>query len=339
MSAREVRKLVNQFGIPVKGFKRVVKGVYQVQSLNGDYFALKSMTCSSAQLQWIDKALCSLRSAGFSKISWRDPSRAEGKKLYVQSRSGTRYILTPWIQGKWPSPRSPEDMKSCGIILADFYRKGSIAISHQGERNMLGKWPSELHMQHVKLKKLISKSKKRPYPKRLRLFLQSHGEEILNYATEARSMLQNSLYRKESNKARRQPHVCHGDGGPSNFILSQNSSYLIDFETLRIDLRAYDLYRVIFNSCKDHGWRFSIAKSILDGYQTVSYLTSTDFSLVKVWLRFPQTTYLLLRGHYVSSRAQIAAGMHAALQAERRITAFLKELDKYSSFTSTEHGA
>lgn len=335
MNVTAVRKIATRFGIQVKASRRIVKGVYRIELSNGKSFALKSMAYPLARLRWIDKALQKVRSAGFTRISWRNPAEAEGRKLYVKFKKGPPYILTPWIQGRWPSPKSQEDMKICGITLANLHRKGTISSLQKSKLSMIGKWPSELYFKHEKLARHIHISRKSRRPNPLHSFLRNHGEEILYYSKRAQSLLQKSRYKQECKKAGQQHHICHGDGGPTNFIFSKDGSYLIDFETLRIDLRAYDLYRVIYNSCKDHEWNFTIAQAILDSYQTEFKLDATDIELIKIWLRFPRTIVTLLNQYYRSSgvkiRSGIAAKLPSALNSERRITAFLKELDQYSN--------
>jgi len=332
MKVTEVVKLAKQFGINVRKTKRIIKGVYRIEASNGKSFALKSMAYSSAQIRWMDNSLQGLRRAGFTQLSWRNPSDTEGKKLFVRS-SGTPYILTPWIQGRWPSPQSREDMRTCGVTLAHFHRTGLIAPSKNSVMNMIGMWPAELHIKHKTLARHINLSRKSHHLNDLHSVLRAYGAELLDYSRQAQVILQKSLYSQECKKAEQLCHLCHGDGGPTNFILNPNGSFLIDFETLRIDLRAYDLYRVIYNSCKDHEWKYSIAQAILDGYHSISRLNATDLELTKAWLRFPRTTVLLLNKYHRSSsleiKSWIAQQVPAALKSERRVTAFLKELDLY----------
>lgn len=159
--------------------------------------------------------------------------------------------------------------------------------------------------------------------------------EILSYSKQASQLLRNYGYQK---KCRTHGHLivlCHGDGGPTNFINNAKGMHLIDFETMRVDLRAYDLYRVIYNSCKDHAWKFSIAKSFLDGYKSEIKLERTDFMMLRALLRFPQTTYLLLHQYrHPGARVKsiVLRQIPRALAAERKISSFLSKLDRYSGF-------
>ncbi|MGI6357901.1 MAG: phosphotransferase [Bacillota bacterium] len=332
MNIKEAWVTARRFGVQVKRVRRIVNGVYRVRSSDGRQFALKPMAYPLAQLRWIDSVLHQLKESGFAHISWRDRNQPEGRKLYVISRVGIPYVLNPWIPGRWPAPQSPVEMKACGAALAELHQKGVVSPRSPRRMIMIGKWPAELQAKHARLVRQIAISKRSAHPHRLHSFLRRHGNELLRYSREAQSLLGCSDYAQEC-KSARPLHVCHGDGGPTNFTVNREGVYLIDFETLRIDLRSYDLYRVIYNSCKDHNWDFTIAQHIFDGYQTISELNANDIDFIKAWLRFPRTTTLLLNRYYVSKstkeKTRITAKLPAAIRVERRMTAFLAQLSRY----------
>lgn len=162
-------------------------------------------------------------------------------------------------------------------------------------------------------------------------FLQKSREEIIGFCEQARNLLQTELYSNEC--SHKKAVICHGDGGPTNFIFTSKDVFLIDFETLRIDLKAYDLYRIIYNSCKDNQWNFAIAKALVDGYQSVKQITPQDIELVKVWLRFPRTTALLLKKINIPSspkKNQIRKQFEEVLRIERKMGDFLAQLNQYA---------
>jgi CotS family spore coat protein len=327
-----VAKLAKKFRIQVRKASSVIRGVYRIELHNGRKYALKMMRCPASRLRWIDVTLSRVRTK-FPRISWRRPGY-KGEKVLWARLGRRRYVLNPWIRGRWPSPVSVKDMKACGMALARFHLAGlSVKVPRKGEFNTLYKWPSDLRAKHVRLKRQILIARRGGFQNSMDDFLKKHGSELLRYANEARRLLRNSSYRSACAKARLKRPLCHGDGGPTNFILNQNGTHLIDFETLRVDLRSYDLYRVIYNSCKDHGWNFRIARALLDGYQQVAKLSRTDFELIKVWLRFPRTTDLLLnlyRRSGPAGKASVLKKMGSALEAERKITRFLRQLDRYA---------
>ena len=331
---RVVSRLARAFGIRVRKSVRIKPGVYRIQLTNGKQYALKFMPRTSmSHIRWIDRALQRIRKNGFPRISWRNPQEPEGKKLVVRLKGKPTYVMNPWIRGRLPSIASNKDMRICGAALARFHKAGcAMHIPRRGAMYMLSQWPSELRKKHRGLIRNIAKARRNEFSPALNRFLQKHGNELLGYSRQARMLLRRSGYQAACRKARNRPTLCHGDAGPTNFILTKKGTHLIDFETLRIDLRAYDLYRLIYNACHVYGWQFRIARSLLDGYQSVSKLSRAELKLVKAWLRYPRTTDLLLfKYNYFGRRvkANVVRKLPAAIAAERKVTSFLRKLDRY----------
>jgi CotS family spore coat protein len=223
-------------------------------------------------------------------------------------------------------------MRACGTLLARFHQAGNrIAIPKAGRHNGLGSWPAYLRSERNKMLRSIRKAKRNGFGSPLDGFLQKHGNEILRYANISLRALQSSNYRSLCRKAKRT--LCHGDCGPSNIIRTRKGMYLLDFETMRIDLRAYDLYRIIYNSCKDHRWNFAIARSILDGYQKVFKLGRSDYRMLKMLLLFPREACKLIQEYSritPRGRLDILKFFPRTIANERRRLAFIKKLDAYA---------
>ncbi|HEX7057188.1 MAG TPA: phosphotransferase [Bacilli bacterium] len=313
--------------------KIVQKGVYRIVTPEGNEYCLKRMPYPPVQLRWIDKTLQQMRLTGAIRIGWRNPHEKSGKRLFVKwRRESPPFVLIPWLKGVWPSPHSNRQMKDCGTLLAKFHQAGKkIKIATPGRQNMMGKWPSYLREEQNKLRNAVYKANRNGFHSPLDRLLQKHGSEILQMAGASIRALRNSNYKSLCRNT--QATLCHGDCGPTNLIRTGKGMYLIDFETLRLDLRAYDLYRLIFNSCKDHNWNFAIAKAILDGYQKVCKLNRSDFQLLKILLRFPRGMCKLIQ-HYdkksPKEKLQVERDFPKVLAHERRRSAFLKKLDSYA---------
>lgn len=327
MSAESIGRIAERFGIKVRGLIKIREGIYRVNTSDGTSFSLKRMPKRLARLRWIDRVLLRVRNTG-PHLAWRNPHQPEGRRSLVTSKKGEPYVLIPWISGRMPSPRSLSDMRACGVALARFHVAGRAALKGKVAYSRIGTWHSMIVNRQRTLLRNIAKARRNGYSPPISLFLQQHGAEILHYSRQARTLLRRSGYRSYCSRALQTRVLTHGDGGPSNFIINSKGTHLLDFETLRVDLRAYDLYRIIFNSCKDYQWDFAIAKAILNGYRQVAKLHKTDYELIQVWLRFPQTTCLVLSS---SDRFPLSKSwLQWALASERRIGPFLQKLNKYS---------
>lgn len=330
---QKVRQLSKRFGIRVNKMEIVQKGVYRIATSDGREFCLKRMSYPPVQLRWIDSTLQRMRRKGFDRLGWRNPSVSSGKRLFVRRfRGSPPFVLIPWLRGPWPSPASSKQMKACGALLARFHQTGNnIQIPVSGRRNRKGSWPAVLKKERNKLRSMIRKAGRGGFNSPLDWMLQDHGKELVQMADASLRALRRSGYKRVCRKTR--AVLCHGDGGPTNFIRTGRGMYLIDFETLRMDLRAYDLYRIIFNSCKENHWKFSTAQSLLDGYQTIYRLNRSDIAMLKALLRFPRGICKLI-GQYdfkiSKGKRQIERDFPIVLAHERKRSAFLKQLDMYA---------
>jgi CotS family spore coat protein len=335
---QKVRQLSRKFGIQAKRMAIVHRGVYRIVTANGTEYCLKRMAYPPIRLRWIDKTLLRMQREGSIRLGWRNPREKAGKPLFAKWKpKSPPFVLTPWLRGAWPSPRSLRQMRACGTLLAKFHRAGKkIRIPLSGRRNMKGKWPSYLRKEQNTLRRVIRKARRNGFHSPLDRMLQTHGSEILQMARASFRVLRNSNYQSICRKTK--AVLCHGDGGPTNIIRTNKGMYLIDFETLRLDLPVYDLYRIIFNSSNDHNWNFAIAQSILDGYQKIYKLNRSDYRLLKALLRFPRGMCKLVEYYDKKTpkdKRQIERDFPKVLAHERRMGAFLKKLDKYAAKRNT----
>lgn len=328
LTDQSITNIAKQFGIRISELKKIKTGVYQVATPSGKAYSLKRMPIQLARLRWIDRILQRVRN-NYPYLVWRNRQMSEGRRIYVVSQQQWPYVLTPWVTGRMPSPLSLSDMRACGVALARFHLAGRAALSGEMAYSEIGTWHTMLLNKHRFLQRKIAEANMNVFSPWISRFLQKHSSEILHYSNQSRALLRNSGYSTLRQSAHRNAVLCHGDGGPSNYILNAKGTYLIDFETLHVNLRAYDLYRVIYNSCKDYQWNFAIARAILNGYRELAKLQKTDYELFRVWLRFPHTTYLVLRPCKVFPFTK--KWLQLALSAERAIGPFLQKLNNYAA--------
>ncbi|WP_219639477.1 phosphotransferase [Cohnella sp. CFH 77786] len=332
MTDRTIERLARSFHVRVASSRKIKSGVRMLVAPNGKAYALKRMRCPASRLRWMDRALRMTR-RGFPAIAWRDPNGRDGRLLSARfGGRGAAYVLTPWIRGREPSPRSEQDLRACAAALARFHAAGSeAALSESGGYSLLGKWPSLLKGRSALIAKWVRRAKRGELRGTLGDWLRRHGDDLLRRAEEALALLKRSPYRELCESSSGSRALCHGDSGPKNFVLTREGPYLIDFETLRLDLRAYDLYRLIRLACKSGGWRYETAKTVLDGYQRVSRLKSSEFDMIKVWLLFPNKAYKILSrldGPKVRNPRRFAGTLQAAASSERGLTSFLQDWDR-----------
>jgi CotS family spore coat protein len=331
-----IEQIARKFGLSIRYIDPIKSGVYRLTTPKNEHICIKRMRYSSARLRWIDRSLLRLRQVGFSTIAWRDPGIPYGRKLYVRA-SGERhpYIATPWLSGRNPDPANERDLAECAKALARFHLVGKkVNVCSRGRHDALFTWPQILRMRSRRLTRHLMRAKRKVSASSLNAVLSQHGSWLQSRSEQALDILAASPYRALCRQAAKHGSLCHGDSGPKNFVLTEQGAALIDFETLRVDLRVYDLFRLIRLACRHREWPFSSARTILGAYNSVSKLRPAEYDLLEVWLRFPHKVTRLLaqydRTRQQGKRRAIVHKMEEAIRDEQNLDRFLEELRMYA---------
>lgn len=152
-------KLARNLNVTVQKKKKIHDGLYKITLANNKTYVLKRMIMPIKSLRWVDRALRAIKNNGYSKLSWRNPNTKEGERLFAAYRKGGHpFVLTPWINGRWPSVNSLNDMRRCGIALAQYHKAASrFQGSKVGAINNVGQWPQTLRKRHELITKFVKK--------------------------------------------------------------------------------------------------------------------------------------------------------------------------------------
>jgi CotS family spore coat protein len=336
-SDRSIVQIARKFHLQAQKIDCISRGVYRLSVKDGSEYCLKRMGYPKNRLIWMDTVLLELRRKGFQTFAWRDPKSHAGKILLVRPDSKSKpYILTPWLHGRTPSPTSDQDMYVCAQTLARFHRTGqSVQIPTNGAENLLGQWPELIKIRTASLERRINKAKSRRKASKLDDLLCEHGNNLIKRAKQALQTFNKIDYYELCEYANNNGAVlCHADSGPKNFVITEEGPSLIDFESLRIDLRIYDLFRLIRLASKKNRWKFSIARAVLDGYRSISELEPVEYDLLAAWLSFPQKVYRMLTRYERAEeleRDDLAKKLEKELKVEQPISALLRQLSNYAA--------
>ncbi|PWI58551.1 phosphotransferase [Sulfoacidibacillus thermotolerans] len=270
---------------------RIKPGVYRIVEKNGRVYGLKQMNFTRSRLEWMDASLAMVRKRGFTHYVWGT--------WHDLKQGSTAYLLMDWLPGVSPDPSNLLDLQKAAALLAMFHRAGcEPLVRGTGARVTFGTWKRQFQQGSV----WLERARRENWP-----FLQGKSISLSAYrkmqkrAQLALDILQQEQYEKIS---RAQGVLCHGDSGPANFIMNKDDVRMIDFETLRIDLPSYDVFRMIRLAGKKNGWDLAAALAVVDGYERISPLSLSERQLVIAWLAYPAKLCKLLRAYGVATRGQ-----------------------------------
>jgi len=328
VSERLRSQILQAFNVDIRVGDTVKSGVYHLVDRRGREYCLKRMAYSRAHLRWIEHALGVALQRGFAQFAWGPVAQLPGHDSF--------FVLTPWLQGAPPFPSDGEALANCAAALAKFHRAGRTGrVDHRGAKRELGQWPAFFLAGQETLRQALTNSGpfRSSRASALGGVLAPYREELLERSVNARQRLAAADYAALVRSARATGSLCHGDSGPANFVVTKNGPHLIDFETLRIDLPVYDLFRMVRLTGKNTDWNFRLTRAILDGYQRVSPLGRADCELLSCWLLFPYKTVKILRRAARTSfrgRDKTVRKLERVLRREAQIRQWVMELDHYA---------
>jgi CotS family spore coat protein len=215
------------------------------------------------------------------------------------------YYLTEWIEGSECDLTNIDEAVSCTKLLAQFHNMSN-RIDHNKVRisNDFKNWPEIFakDLNHLeKFKRIIvSKRIKNEFDT---LFLENI-DNFLNRGISAIKMLNTSQYNKSSKEANDKQMICHNSFYYQNIIKKDGEYFLIDLDSIMIDLQISDLgkfiRRLMFK--KTYGWKFNFAKELIEAYNTINKLSKEDLEIMLALIIFPQKFWKLGKKRYIKQK-------------------------------------
>ncbi len=308
----DLQKILDHWGLKLYRFEKV-RDVYKVYTESG----LKNLKLSPlvpARILFVHQAISHLNQRGFSKMTPLIPTKNGETSVFDQNFS---YSLFEWIEGRQSDYRNKAELTDSMKVLADFHQKSSDFTPplHSNMRDLLGKCLKHFEERYQDLLRFKELARSSPKDQFSATYL-ANVDAYLPMATEAIAKMKKSDYIKLVEQARRRKPFCHGDPAARNFILTPaNEVFIIDFDSCRLDLPIMDVIKFTRRVMKKYRWQYQIAKLIIDSYQEVSPLTSSELEVMKAVFFFPQKFWRLAIRYF---------DQHTAYGPERLLRKFQK---------------
>lgn len=260
-------------------------GVFRIETQRGPY-CLKRVRQPLGAVKFVRDALEHLDARGFHRISRFIPTRHGFPGL--RTHRGT-WVLVEWIDGRSPNVKDPEDLRQSALTLAQFHRAARGLRPRPGSlpQDFLGTWPATFQRVRRTVRRATSRAFLHEHPFLARP-LSANAGWLCRQADKALGLLSGSEYHRLVAERRAEKGFCHGDSGGGNFVIAPDGrAVLIDFETLRSDLRVYDLFRLIRRSIKRTGWQADSARWIMESYGGENPVAAAELPLLLAWLYLP----------------------------------------------------
>lgn len=277
---------------------RPVRGGYQVDTYEGRRLIKRSRALPDA-IFLASQALDHLISRGFHNVvpirptKYGDPWVKEAGQLYYQ---------TDWISGKEFSIKRSEQLLEAIMLLA---RMQSAAVGFAPSSPAAGreKWHTWTERYQERLDDLKGCSEiveKNGICSEFDSLFITEVEGFIEQGRLSVELLNQADYRGLVEEARREGGICHRDFVGRNLIRSRRREiYIVNFDNCQLDLKVFDLGRLLSWALPNFGWDFDLAEGTLSRYQEVIPLKKDEILLLASYLNFPQRLWFLARKNYL----------------------------------------
>ena len=259
------------------------KAVFWVETNKGK-FILKKMPVDKRRLFFLLSAIVHLRAGGVNIPQIYTTKKGD---LFVEDGEKV-YILMEAIKGKSPSYNVASELANIMQSMAMFHRvsKGYLPQAEVKIRSHLGIWEkhySQLVTDLIKFKVRSLQNNQRPFEE----FYLAHCDYFIEEGKTCLASLKENAYINWVAKVEQETNLCHQDFAAGNLGLVDGKLFIYDLDSLTIDLPARDLRKIINKVMKKGQWDTKLALRMLSSYHQTNPLTSSEYSVLFIDLRFP----------------------------------------------------
>ncbi|WP_410506207.1 CotS family spore coat protein [Haloimpatiens sp. FM7315] len=258
------------------------------------------------------------------------------KKELIIKYKKSNFYLTEWIDGEECNMSDMKDMLNSIKLLGQFHVKcKNIDVKSLKLKNNLKDWSKDFNKKIFDLQRFFNfiEYKKIKYE-----FDNKYYEYMNNFSSRALSslnLLNSSNYYKLCSDAKSYTTICHNSFYYQNVIKKENNYYLIDLNSIIIDLQISDLgkfiRRLMFK--KNYKWDFNIAKSIINEYNSVNKLSKDELEVMLSLIIFPYKFWKLGNKRYIKHKnwneAKYMHKLKKIIECDELQQKFLEDFLKY----------
>lgn len=289
----------------------------------------KGLLCLKRLKQTLDKALFSTNAQVFIKNSnGYVPSiiRDTDQNLIV-SYNGELFVLYEWINGRDLNFGDPNDLREALLGLAKFHNssKGYKAPTEAKISSKLGNTPS---LYESMMNKFITwKEESKGYEDSCHQSYVKYVDGIIDICKLAIHYINNSSYKDMVKEGSQCVVLCHQDYGKGNAVLTDQGVCVIDLDGVTFDHPSRDLRKIIGKLSENKGiWQEKVISDILQTYQEVNPLDSSEKELLYIDLLYPHWFYGLVKNIFKNNKIISSSKIEKIAKLELSKVELLKSL-------------
>lgn len=331
MDSKEITTILSKWGeIPQKiSMKR---DVYKIKTDKGKR-CFKKFNSNIDRLLFMVDAMNYVEQNGFNLLPRCIPS-LDGK--FVVEENGIYYLVQEWLDGKEPDYRNDDEIALAAESIAMFHKasKGFTPNAGYKAKNKLGKWPRKLEKKAADLEFYLNLAKDASKPTEFEQELMKYGGWLVNHARESIKKLHTSKYGELVAEASNEYTLVHGDTATRNCLVHKGKVYLIDFDSLAIDITVADLWRLLRRTMRREQWEIKLVDKVLTSYNKQKPLETEELEVLGAFLQFPEKPWRTAKEYYERrnsddwNESKVTKKMINFLKQHKEIDKFYAQFEK-----------
>lgn len=294
-----IEKVIRQYGFQIVDIKKA-RSAYKIETDKG-VFCLKRMKHGKIKVQNGCYLIESLRKNNFYNTA--QYIKTLDNKLFVKSK-GFIFYVTEWLQGEECNMNEIDEVINCVKLLANFHSAcKNIDTSKMYIQSNIKNWI----VFYTKCLKNIEGFKNAIHKKRITYEFDAEYEKLIDKYYErglfSIKLLNESSYlkltRDDSSKT-----ICHDSFYYQNIIKKDNKYYIVDLDSIVIDLRINDLGKLIrrLMTKKEYKWDFDKTKLIIEAYNSINKLSKEELEIMLALIVFPHKFWKVGNKRYIKHK-------------------------------------
>ncbi|MFA9397158.1 MAG: CotS family spore coat protein [Clostridiaceae bacterium] len=324
-------KVLSSYNIKVNKIIKA-RSAYKIETDNGN-LCLKRMKHGGTRIVNGSILVRNLRKKGF--VYTADYIKTKDNLIYIEYKNYFFY-LTSWIEGEECNMNDTAEAVNCIKLLAGFHiASRNIEGKKFKVKNNLKNWPRIFNSNLDDFNKFEKAIQKKRILNEFDYVYKENIDKYYNQGIKALKCLNSSNYYKLSKDAAVNKTICHNSFYYQNIMKSNNVYYLIDLDSILIDLQIIDIAKFIRRLMfkKEYSWDFNKAKILLEGYSSIKKLSKDDLNIILSMMIFPHKFWKLGRKRYTKRKSwneiKYMRKLNRIIKSEAKQEAFIEEFLEY----------
>jgi CotS family spore coat protein len=286
-----IEKVLKEYDLKLVKFEKT-RSAYKVETDKG-LICLKKMRHGIKKAENGNNLVNELYDNGFKNTARYIKTKDD--KLFVRFKHYIFYV-TEWIDGKECDLNDINEAVNCCKLLANFHiAVNKISSKNLLLRNNLKNWPQifKININDLERFKRIIDGKK--IKNEFDVTYYKYIDDFYQRGIAAISFLNKSNYYSLSKEANDLKTICHDSFYYQNILKKDDSYYIIDLDSIILDLQVNDLGKLIRRLMfkNSYQWDFQKTKILIEAYNSCQKLSRSELEVMLALIIFPHKFWKL----------------------------------------------